>query len=555
MDESDQPAPDRKPAPAVSPLPQRKHVLSVPDDVLHRFNARVLDPSTAIQVPGQPPVRSTVYIGNRLIVSGAFDDETRLTLDEAAGRNGLTVVDEDDRNARTQELARRAGLGEDRLFSSRSMRLIPAGDGPAAPPDAWSVLQTFRSLVGREDASQRHVALDHLLTATSGPDIGGVPFVSGHGLGGVPFVSGHGTEGIPFVSGHGVGASAEYGVPGHGGRSPVNWVGSPPHRCGDEELAGRRPVIAVLDTGAGSHPWLRAGIVQRNPLVLGAPIGLDDPTSNPEATGVIDDPFEGVLDPDAGHGTFIAGMIRQTCPDANILAVRVMPSDGAVSEGVLLDALKRLVIRQTQAQATGDASQIVDVVSLSLGYYHEQPEDLTFDPQLLQPIQALSQCGVAVVVSAGNDATSREMYPAAFAPHPGGQISAYDPTRVPVVSVGALNPNRTIALFSNAGPWVTCHRPGAGLVSTFPVTFDASAEPSFRVYVPDEGWRETIDPDDFSSGFGIWSGTSFAAPVLAAELAQCLLDGDCGAIDPVDPSSAMDRIWAALHKRIGLVRR
>ena len=57
-------------------------------------------------------------------------------------------------------------------------------------------------------------------------------------------------------------------------------------------------------------------------------LGLPDPTPIPSVTGVSDDPYEGVLDPDAGHGTFIAGLIRQNCPDADILAVRVMGGDG-----------------------------------------------------------------------------------------------------------------------------------------------------------------------------------------------------------------------------------
>jgi len=231
-----------------------------------------------------------------------------------------------------------------------------------------------------------------------------------------------------------------------------------------------------------------------------------------------------------------------------------MPSDGAVAESDLLDALKLLLIRQNLAQAAGDSRGVIDVVSLSLGYYHEQPEDVTFDPQLLQPLRALSECGVAVVASVGNDATTRLMFPAAFTPFPGGQIATFDPSCVPLISVGALNPDQSIALFSNAGPWVRCHRPGAALVSTFPVTFNAAAEPSYRVRVPGDGVRETIDPDDFRSGFGTWSGTSFAAPILAGELAQCLLDGNCGPLDPPDRASSVSRAWNAITMRVGVSR-
>jgi hypothetical protein len=502
--------------------------------VLARYNARVLDPSTAVRVPGQPQIRTTIYVGDRLIVSGMATDATKGTLQEAAKRNGLQIVlDEGSRHVRTAELAVRAGLRDPVLYST-AVRLVPLVGGPAAPPDAWPVLQTFRALVDKADAALQQVALDHLMTAA-------------HHTSGSPYPP---TTAQPSASAT---PSAQYGMPGWGGRAPVNWLGAEPHRTA--ELPTRRPVVAVLDTGAGSHPWFGEHIVVRNPSVLGETIGIVGPGNDPEQTGVIVDPYEGVLDSDAGHGTFIAGLIRQRCPDATILAIRVMQSDGAVAESDLLDALKLLVVRQHLAQAAGgDPSEAIDVISLSLGYYHEQPDDVTFDPQLLHSLRALGQRGVAVVAAAGNDSTSRPMYPAAFTPYPDGYVDAFETGSVPLISVGALNPDRTIALFSNAGPWVQCHAPGAALVSTFPVTFDASAQSAFRVDVPGDGVRATIDPDNFHSGFGTWSGTSFAAPVLAGDLAQCLVEGKCGPPDPVDPASALSRAWTAIGMLLGLTR-
>jgi subtilisin family serine protease len=135
------------------------------------------------------------------------------------------------------------------------------------------------------------------------------------------------------------------------------------------------------------------------------------------------------------------------------------------------------------------------------------------------------------------------MYPAAFAPWPGGPVTTRDPGCVPVLSVGALNPNRTRALFSNAGQWVTCHRPGAALVSTFPTTFNGSEQSSEQVFAPNEGLRATIDPDDFVGGFGTWSGTSFAGPVLAGQIAGQLRRYD---LTPLDRQSALQRGWAAV---------
>jgi subtilisin family serine protease len=324
----------------------------------------------------------------------------------------------------------------------------------------------------------------------------------------------------------------------------VAWLGGPPARRDD--LACRRPVVAVLDTGVGEHPWLPLGqgsCVHRNVTVGKTALGLNDPIGS-EVSGVVSDPLEGVLDPYSGHGTFIAGLIRQQCPDADILSVRVVPSEGAVPEHVLLDALGLLVVRQAAAQNSGSGEEIVDVVCLSLGYYPEHVDLMTAHPFLFDPIDALTRRGVAVVASAGNDATNRPMYPAAFTPHAGGIVPAPDPDSAPVISVGASNPDGSIALFSNAGPWVTCIEPGAAVVSTFPA-FDASGEAAYG-FEGSDGRRATVDPDNFSGGFGVWSGTSFAAPVLAGKLAQSLVNGDCGDVDSVDPESMLDRAWAAI---------
>ncbi|MBI2242717.1 MAG: S8 family serine peptidase, partial [Nocardioides sp.] len=126
------------------------------------------------------------------------------------------------------------------------------------------------------------------------------------------------------------------------------------------------------------------------------------------------------------------------------------------------------------------------------------------------------------VCSAGNDATSRPSFPAAFGPWSDGNGPVQtDPDCVPIVSVGALNPNRrTDALFSNTGPWVRSYVPGAAVVSTMP-GFEGGLLPVGRA-VAFGRWRESIDPDDFRGGFGVWSGTSFAAPLMAGVVAAAL---------------------------------
>ena len=93
--------------------------------------------------------------------------------------------------------------------------------------------------------------------------------------------------------------------------------------------------------------------------------------------------------------------------------------------------------------------------------------------------------------------------------------------------MGALNPDgQTIALFSNAGDWVSCHRVGAAVVSTMPTTFNGALQPAAELFVAGDGHRASLDMDNFHGGFATWSGTSFAAPVLAGQLAQRLIESD-----------------------------
>jgi hypothetical protein len=105
--------------------------------------------------------------------------------------------------------------------------------------------------------------------------------------------------------------------------------------------------------------------------------------------------------------------------------------------------------------------------------------------------------------------------------------------------VGALNPNRHIAMFSNEGPWVSCYATGAGLVSTYPVEAKGSRMPEWRANstMPDKH-RESHDPNDFSAGFAVWSGTSFAAPLAAAFLLNAMAEGGVTEVEDAIQSSA-----------------
>jgi subtilisin family serine protease len=316
-------------------------------------------------------------------------------------------------------------------------------------------------------------------------------------------------------------AVASYVRQGSGGRQPIAYVGPAPSRRPEEEFeTSRRPVVAVLDTGCGDHPWLKP-VVNRSITLDGAAIGYTDDQTDPEKYPDQVGPLDGGIDEYSGHGTFICGLVHQACPDADILAWRIVGSDGPIVESDLVDTLAdiaELVRRHRDGEEGGRA---IDVLNLSMGYYHETPDDLLFDPTMYDILKLMGECGTVVVCSAGNDATARPMFPAAFAPWEDGRGTVQpDPTVVPVVSVGALNPNGTDALFTNTGPWVRAYAPGASVMSTTPA-FQGGWQPLVRTEAY-QRIRETEDPDDYTSMFAVWSGTSFAAPLLAGRIASAL---------------------------------
>ena len=99
-----------------------------------------------------------------------------------------------------------------------------------------------------------------------------------------------------------------------------------------------------------------------------------------------------------------------------------------------------------------------------------------------------------------------------------------------------------MALFSNIGRWVRVYAPGAAVVSSAPPlnggTQAGTRNDRFGLR------RETIDPDDYTGGFVMWSGTSFAAPFIAGLLAERIADG---LIDGTADTSVAARV-SALEK-------
>ena len=178
-----------------------------------------------------------------------------------------------------------------------------------------------------------------------------------------------------------------------------------------------------------------------------------------------------------------------------------MNNDGIVQGADSLRALHWLAGEQQD----GQPALAIDVLCVAYGYEPGRA-DADHTARLRSVLWQLAGCGVIVVASAGNDGDDSPVYPAAFAVDP-------NPPPVPIISVGATNPDGSYAHYSNYGVWVTHRAVGSGVISTI-TAFDGSRVAPRQTAYPDS-IGVPIDPDDFRGGFARWSGTSFAAATVA----------------------------------------
>ena len=307
--------------------------------------------------------------------------------------------------------------------------------------------------------------------------------------------AGPSTHGVPALfADHGFSAGTATGdfyasgkKSGHG----MGWVPAPDGEMPfppDRDEHGSHPVIALLDSGVQRHDWFGAdrgaSFVQDADGLPGwsSPVSAGDPLdpSKPKGTHW-------------GHGTFIAGLLRQTAPQAKVLSMRVMDSAGHLDSGDVVNALTWLARPH---------AVLPKIVLMAFGRQARRDDPTLED--LRCAVRTLTDRGVTVVASAGNGASSHRVYPAAFAAEPG----------IPVVSVGAIQTRHEMAPYSNFGPWVKVGWLGSDIVSIHPQTISGAGAHQMRQSDIDN----PVEPHKADS-FAWWTGTSFAAAIVAAGLA------------------------------------
>lgn len=196
------------------------------------------------------------------------------------------------------------------------------------------------------------------------------------------------------------------------------------------------------------------------------------------------------LDDVDGHGTFIAGLIAAEKNDsrshglaynAQILALRTDDVDSCPADCLFDD--NAIAASLNFAVANG-----ADVVNISLG-------GSPANPYLERAIKDAANAGVIIVISAGNAPESGSPFTPSPDPDPFALAALETWADAQIIIAGSSNDLGTISDFSN--------RAGIGA--------------AFYLLAPGESVYSTaVDSGTGATTFGTGSGTSFAAPVVAA---------------------------------------
>ena len=281
-------------------------------------------------------------------------------------------------------------------------------------------------------------------------------------------------ERVPHVQPHHV-------LVGHGGNMHGN-PGQPP-RVGqpladpDQSTVelGKGVVVGIVDTG------ISATAATDHPLWLGdAFIPRVDEEDKAYKQG---DSF----DLEGGHGTFVAGVVRQAAPGVRFDPEKALEPVGLGTEEQFVRALSSFDEKK------------VHIVNISMGCFTQ--DDVASEP-VRWAIDRLP-ADVVVVASAGNQGTSRPSWPAAL----------YRVTAVAAVAE-ERDGTRAPACYSNHGHWV-----------------DACAVGNRTSTYLKGKWELPGMPAEQYDRFAYWLGTSFAAPHVAGRIAATMTRHQVSAIE------------------------
>lgn len=293
-----------------------------------------------------------------------------------------------------------------------------------------------------------------------------------------------------------------------------HWI---PEPCGDPSTAdhgprtggeGRGIIVAVVDSGLPDNyhlnPILPTAKVETIPADL-EPFGYQgNPGGLPEIT------FP------QGHGTFVAGVVRQAAALATVRSYRALDIRGATDEWTLGNQIYDVL----------QARPAPDVINLSLGTFTRGDLKALGLQHLGANSSPCAANGPIVVAAAGNFDLERPFWPAA------------EPWAISVGAAERYEDGWRKACFSNWGCWVDVCANGVDVLSSYPSHLYQ------RKYAP--GTQEQFDK------WATWSGTSFAAPLVSGVVADWLgKPGHSGQPDALVYLKHLRRVPLGGGERIG----
>ena len=261
----------------------------------------------------------------------------------------------------------------------------------------------------------------------------------------------------------------------------------------DSTTGDSNVVVAVVDTGVFlSHPDLAANLVSGYDFISSTSISNDGDgiDANPDDPG--DDLIPGYS---SFHGTHVAGTIAAVSNnDAGVAGVahtvKVMPIRTlGLGGGTSYDVTQGILYAAGLANDSATTpAQSADIINLSLG-------GPGFSGAQQDAINAARSAGVIVIAAAGNGSSNQPFFPA-----------AYDG----VISVSAVDINKSLAPYSNYGSSIDVAAPGGDLL----------ADLNGDLYA--DGVLSTVANDSSGvrvPGYSFYQGTSMASPHVAGVVA------------------------------------